>query len=134
MDKVDVASDRWLEYRMQEANLEHWPEDLRQVFAAVGKAMDGKRLSPGSLSLIAGIPETIVSEHSVSISHESGKACGQRKGRYIIRIVGPRVDACWAFRSGQLEALARSAVPQEHYPTDGVDRRNEISSKQNPTT
>jgi hypothetical protein len=85
---------------MKPYDLEWWPKQLQEVFAAIGIAMAGKRLRPEMLSNVP------LSSDRAVISHVSGKEIGQRKGYYVIEIDRGR----WKFMSGQLERLARAAV------------------------
>jgi hypothetical protein len=91
-------------------NLDYWPEHVRHVFAAVGKAMGGKRLAPGTLALVPSAHGSIVPDHLVTVGHVTGKEAGHRRGHFILAITGPRIDGRWSFRSGQLETLARLSV------------------------
>ena len=90
--------------------MEHWPNDVRRVFAAIGDAMAGRRLMPEMLSLIPNTHSSLIPGHSVTVSHVTGKALGKKRGHYIITITGQRVDGRWRFKSGQLERLARLSV------------------------
>jgi hypothetical protein len=95
---------------MEKLSLESWPEDLQHAFAAIGRAMNGKRLVPEILALVPSSHGSVVPQHLTSVSHVSGTS-GRRRGHYIIRIVGPRTDGQWRFRAGQLETLSRLAAP-----------------------
>ena len=100
---------------MNEARLERWPADLRQVFAAIGRAMNGKRLTPETLTLIPDGHGGVVAQHLVAVSHIPGTS-RRRRGHYIITITGPRVDGRWRFRSGEVETLSRLAAPLAYDP------------------
>jgi hypothetical protein len=84
---------------------DHWPDYLRLVFVAIGKAMGGK-LHPGVLHSVPVGMGAILAHHQVTIEHLSGAAAGAAGNRYEITIKGPRILGAWSFRSGELEELA----------------------------
>jgi hypothetical protein len=88
-----------------------WPQDMIAVFSALGEVMDGRRLQPDLLAGLSRGHGAIVDDHVVEVTHMSGRALGQKQGRYTIEIRGARwLDGGrWTFISGQLEALARAA-------------------------
>ena len=90
----------------RDTNPDHWPEHLRPVFAAIGKAMGGKRLHPDVLHRVPVGMGQILADHQVTIEHLSGAAAGVAGNRYEININGPRILGGWSFRSGELEELA----------------------------
>jgi hypothetical protein len=91
--------------------LEDWPEHLHPVFAAIGAAMGEKRLHPDLLKHIPMRVGDIIPEHLVVVRHLSGAEAGHAGNRYEISIEGQQYIGGWAFRSGELERLARAAVP-----------------------
>ena len=92
---------------MNRDDIDYWPPHLHPVFAALGKAMNGKRLSPTTLKCIPKGCGSIVADHEVVITHVSAKEAGHKRGHYLIAMSGP-VTARWTFRSGELESLARA--------------------------
>lgn len=92
-----------------DTNPDHWPEHLRPVFVAIGKAMDGKRLHPRVLQSVPIGMGAILADHQVTIKHLFGAAAGAAGNRYEIAIQGPRILGGWSFRSGELEELARAS-------------------------
>jgi hypothetical protein len=85
---------------MNHNDLEWWPRQLREIFAAIGGVMAGKRLRPEMLNDVR-LPDS-----QFTISHVSGKEIGQRKGYYLIAMKGGQ----WTLQSGMLERLSRSAA------------------------
>jgi hypothetical protein len=85
---------------MNEDDPDYWPTQLQEIFAAIGRAMAGKRLTPATLQLVK------LPDEQFKISHVSGAELGQKKGRYQISMVG----GCWTFQSGALEKLSSAAV------------------------
>jgi hypothetical protein len=84
----------------------YWPDHLHPIFAAIGAAMDGKRLHPdilGRTELRSAVPE-----HTVMVQHRKGET-GPQDNHYLIGVTGPRIMGQWPFRSGELEKLAREA-------------------------
>jgi hypothetical protein len=84
----------------------HWPVHLQPIFETIGAGMDGKSLHPDVLSRTD--VSATVPGHEVTVQHRSGEA-GPRGNHYLIEISGPRIAGQWAFRSGELEILARKA-------------------------
>ncbi|MBR0777003.1 hypothetical protein JQ625_19375 [Bradyrhizobium diazoefficiens] len=85
---------------MDEDDPEYWPTQLQEIFAAVGRAKDGKRLTPATLNLVR-----MPSEQS-TISHVARNDLSRKTGCYRISTHG----GDWAFRSGRLEKLCRAAA------------------------
>lgn len=85
---------------MDEDDPENWPTQLQEIFAAVGCAMDGKRLTPATLNLVR-----MPSDQS-TISHVARNNLSRTTGYYRISTHGGQ----WAFRSGKLEKLCRAAA------------------------
>jgi len=79
------------------------------ILQALGRAIEERQLYPETL---AQIPQgyDVWPNHFVSLYHRSGHDLGQRKGKYVIEIVGPVYAGLWSFQSGQLEILARSTI------------------------
>jgi hypothetical protein len=90
----------------RDTNPDHWPDYLRLVFVAIGKAMGGKRLHPGVLHRVPAGRGAILADQQVTIEHLSSAAAGAAGNRYEITIKGPRILGGWSFRSGELEELA----------------------------
>jgi len=87
---------------------EWWPNHGQKMFAAIGKAMEGKRLVPETLKNLPDGFGTILPSNQFTVRHVSGKEVGHRKGHYIINVDGPLAGQ-WKFFSGELEKLARAA-------------------------
>jgi hypothetical protein len=85
---------------MEMDDVEWWPTQLQAVFAAIGAAMGGKRLTPETLQSVQ------LPDNRFSVGHVSGNEIGRRKGYYLITIKGGQ----WKFTSGRLERLCRSAA------------------------
>jgi hypothetical protein len=81
---------------------------MQLIFAALGKACDGKRLSPEALGRLAGEYQ-IFERHRVIVTHRSAREMNSKHGQYQIEIVGAAVDGKWHFRQGELDHLARHA-------------------------
>ena len=93
----------------QEANLSEWPCDLVQVFAVLGAAMAGKRLTPQLVNDCAPAWRAAVAGHTVSITHGAGDSVDA--GHYFVAIDGVRwQNGQWRIRSGMLERLCRLAA------------------------
>jgi hypothetical protein len=86
--------------------LNDWPADLQLVLAAIGRAMEGGRLTPQAMARVPGRRGAILPGHEVRLYHlPKGVAA-----RYVIELVGDRWEGGqWSFRSGELEQLARAA-------------------------
>jgi hypothetical protein len=98
---------------INEDDLNWWPPHVQITFAAIGRAMDGKRLYPHTLRSIPNAFGSILPGHQVTISHVSGTELGRRKGYYAILVEGPAFGGRWMFFSGRLERLAKAAAKAE---------------------
>jgi hypothetical protein len=85
---------------MDENDPEYWPTQLQEIFAAIGSAMGGRRLSPETLKSVQ------MPNDEFTISHVSAKERGWKRGQYRISMAGGR----WNFSSGRLEKLSRAAA------------------------
>jgi hypothetical protein len=85
---------------MKHNDLEWWPRQLREIFAAIGEVMAEKRLRPEMLN------EVRLPDSQFNVSHVSGKEIGQRAGYYLIAMKGGQ----WKLQSGMLERLSRLAA------------------------
>jgi hypothetical protein len=104
---------------MDGRRIDYWPAHLQSVFAAVGKSMGDRRLVPEMLASIPNATGKVVACHRLTIEYVAGKRAGPRTGRYIVTIVGPRINACWRFRPIELEHLARlvtQSLSRSHGP------------------
>ena len=88
----------------------YWPTFLHPIFVELGKAMRGRQLHPIHLENLTIIDDESLSGHRWEIRHVSGADAKPAGNRYIITINGPRIKGQWAFRSGELTALAREAT------------------------
>jgi hypothetical protein len=105
---------------MDGRRIDYWPAHLQSVFAAVGKSMGDRRLMPEMLASIPDGRGKVVAGHRLAIEYVMGKRSGPRAGRYIVTILGPRINACWKFRPVELEHLARMvtiSLARSHGPT-----------------
>jgi hypothetical protein len=80
--------------------------------------MGDKRLVPDMLSSVPSARGQVVAGHSISISYTMGRRAGPRTGRYVISIVGPRINARSYFRPFELERLSRSVSRSLGRPAD----------------
>jgi hypothetical protein len=87
-----------------------WPNHVKKMFAAIGNAMDGKRLTPETLERLPTAFGSILPDHQVTVRHVSGKEHGRRKGIYVITVDGHPLGGRWQFTSGELEGLSRDAA------------------------
>jgi hypothetical protein len=85
---------------MDDTDPKYWPTQLQEIFAAVGRAMDEKRLTPETLNLVQ------MPNDQFTISHVARNDFSRKTGYYQISTYGGR----WTFRSGKLERLCRAAV------------------------
>lgn len=85
-----------------------WPDHVKKMFAAILIAMDGKRLTPETLTRLPTAFGSILPNHQVTIEHVSGKKLGRRKGIYVITVEGHPLGGKWQFMSGELEGLCRN--------------------------
>jgi hypothetical protein len=67
---------------MNHNDLEWWPRQLREIFAAVGAVMGERRLTPDVLQSVRH------PDNRFSISHVSGEQLARRKGMYVISAKG----------------------------------------------
>ena len=114
---------------MERARVEYWPAHLQSVFAVIGKSMGEKRLAPEIIERIPSDCGRVVAGHQVSIAHVSGKRPGPRSGHYRVTITGARINACWTFRSSELEKLSRAlarAVSLRTAPDDKYGQGAEV--------
>lgn len=108
---------------MDRDRLEYWPAHLQSVFAVIGRSMGDKRLLPDVLATLPDTCGAVVAAHRATVVYVAGKRAGPRSGHYIVTIVGPRINACWKFRSIDLEKLSRAvaqAVGRKSASRDGV--------------
>jgi len=85
---------------MDDTDPKYWPTQLQEIFAAVGRAMDEKRLTPATLNLVQ------MPDNQFTISHVARNDVSRKTGYYQISTDGGR----WTFRSGKLEKLCRAAA------------------------
>ena len=98
------------ERREHRKRIDWWPSHVRNVFAALGQAMGGKRLTPKALLAFPNVHGSVLPDHDVVLRHTAGKENRKRKGFYTLEIDGPRFAGRWRFMSGELEVLSRSAA------------------------
>jgi hypothetical protein len=91
----------------QSSILADWPPHLHAVFAAIDKAMGDAQLQPAVLDRVS---YPIIPDHRITVAHLSGDQAKPGGNRYVVTIEGPVIDGRWTFRSGTLQALARSAA------------------------
>jgi len=87
-----------------------WPDHVRQIFVAIGRAVGDAKLHPSQLR---GLPEafdTILPGHQVSVWHVPAKQTGERAGHYVIHVDGPIYAGEWRLASGRLERLAKASL------------------------
>jgi hypothetical protein len=92
---------------MDKDHIEYWPAYLQSVFAAVGRVLGDRRLKPEIACTIPAARGAIVAAHKVDLAYRPGKRGGPRSGHYVVTITGGQINACWRFRSVELETLAR---------------------------
>ncbi|MBR0964622.1 hypothetical protein JQ554_12810 [Bradyrhizobium diazoefficiens] len=85
---------------MDDTDPKYWPTQLQEIFAAVGRAMEGNRLTPETLKLVR------MPNDQFMISHVARNDVSRKTGYYQISTYGGR----WTFRSGKLEKLCRAAA------------------------
>jgi hypothetical protein len=85
---------------MDDTDPKYWPTQLQEIFAAVGRAMDEKRLTPETLNLVQ------MPNDQFTISHVARNDFSRKTGHCQISTYGGR----WTFRSGKLERLCRAAA------------------------
>lgn len=85
---------------MDDTDPRYWPTQLQEIFAAVGRAMGEKRLTPETLKLVR------MPDDQFTISHVARNDVSRKTGYYQISTCGGR----WKFRSGHLEKLCRAAA------------------------
>jgi hypothetical protein len=73
--------------------------------------MDGRRLNPSVLDRLPAHSGAIIPDHVVRVTHIPRSAAYPAGAHYEIAISGPRWDALWSFRSGELEQLAQACSP-----------------------
>ena len=96
---------------MNREELTSWPSDLHLVFAALGRAMGERRLSPAILDKVPMGFGCLIADHHVHVTHKSKDELAQRRGRYFIEINGNRWDrGKWSLETGVLEKLSRLAA------------------------
>ena len=88
----------------------YWPDHLRLVFRAIGRALGGKRLHPSALDSLPEETSAIVPGHRVAVHHNSKSAQPDRGAHYVVEIEGPALAGGWPFFSGELEQLARASA------------------------
>jgi hypothetical protein len=89
---------RGLAVSMNHDDLEWWPRQLREIFAAIRPEM---------------LKEARLPDSQFTVSHVSGSEIGQRKGYYLIATKGGQ----WKLQSGMLERLLRSAAERARQQT-----------------
>jgi hypothetical protein len=104
---------------MDRDHIEYWPAYLQSVFAAVGRAMGERKLTPAILNAVPEGRSAIVAGHQVSIVHAPSPRGGPRTGYYVITITGGQINVCWRLRTVELETLSRH-VDRAVGPKKGV--------------
>jgi hypothetical protein len=100
--------------------LEWWPEFVRDIFAAIGTALNGKSLNPETDYDI----EAPWSGHRIRITYFTAKdlekefGTPQPYGVYLVETIGPMFGGGrWEFRQQDLDALVAAAMrakPTQH--------------------
>jgi hypothetical protein len=93
--------------------LEWWPEFVREMFAAIGAALNCRPLDPDvDYNIAASWPE-----HRIEITYASAKDLEEEfgghhgDGTYLVEIHGPRFGgARWEFQQEDLDALVAAAL------------------------
>jgi hypothetical protein len=84
---------------MDDTNPKYWPTQLQEIFAAVGRAIDEKRLTHETLNLVQ------MPNDQFTISHVARNDFSRKTSYYQI----PRVGVAGPF-AGKLERLCRAAA------------------------
>ena len=82
---------------MDDTDPKYWPTQLQEIFAAVGRAIDEKRLTPETLNLVQ------MPNDQFTISHVARNDFSRKTSYYQISTCGGR----WTFRGKIGEALSR---------------------------
>jgi hypothetical protein len=104
---------------MDRDRIEYWPAYLQSVFAAIGRAMGERKLTPAVVQALPSGRSAIVAGHQVSVAHSPGRRAGPRTGHYVITVTGGQINVCWRFRAFELEKLSRH-VDRAVGPKKGV--------------
>jgi hypothetical protein len=96
-----------LHQAMKPTHVEYWPAYLQSVFAAIGKSLGERRLTPAVVATVPCERGRIIAGHEVGIQHIQGRRGGARSA-YVVTILGPQINACWKLRPFEIEQLARS--------------------------
>jgi hypothetical protein len=100
----------WMRMR-EDDDLGRWPPHVQTIFAAIGRALGERRLTPETLEAIPKEFGAILPAHLVAIFHVPARDLGRRrKGQYRVRVDGPIFGGGWHFSSGKLERLSRLAT------------------------
>jgi hypothetical protein len=98
---------------VERRNLDWWPKFVREMFAAIGAALDGKPLIPDTdYDIAAPWPD-----HRITITYASAEELEEEfgghhdYGTYLVEIDGPRFGgARWEFRQEDLDTLVGAAL------------------------
>ena len=101
-------------------NLDWWPEFAREMFAAIGAALDGKPLDPDTdYDIAAPWPD-----HRITITYFSREALEEEfgyphdHGVYQVETTGPRFGgARWDFQQEDLDTLIAAALRAQALPS-----------------
>ncbi len=80
------------------------------VFRAGGKIIKGKHVRLQHLDQLAPDNRDIVVDHKVTISHVPEAETGEKRGRYVVVITGPRVEGKRGLSPGEMDRLCRRAA------------------------
>jgi hypothetical protein len=100
-------------------NLDWWPVFVREMFAAIGVALDGKPLDPTLDYDIKGPwPDHRIEIAYVSREDFAAERMEEPEGKYFIHVVGKRFGgARWEFRQVELDSLVAEALRNRPPPS-----------------
>jgi hypothetical protein len=90
-----------------------WPEDLRDILAAIARALEGKAPLPSLIEERANEYVDALPGHIVSISYEPKGGSHPRRAIYRIKVIGCRLDGAWSYSPGGLHAALEAARDYE---------------------
>jgi hypothetical protein len=103
---------------LQRNNLNWWPSFVREMFAQIGAALDGKPLDPTIVYDIRRHGPIIESRSPMFLPREfAAQRMEEPEGKYFVVIHGKRYGGGrWEFRQAELDLITRATDPRPLQP------------------
>ena len=96
-----------------------WPAFVRDMFVAIGDALDGKPLDPNTAyDIEAPWPEHRIKITYISREDYAAERMEEPEGLYFVQISGPRFGGgYWEFRQDEMDLLINEALRKRPPPS-----------------